>query len=182
MTLEQTYFLSQIAASICITISLIFVGLQVRQNRTLIQSQNDAMRIQNMRQRAAEQRAVLSMQATPETIERAVEKAYRPGEQLSGRERNGMEAYLVAFILLAECDYKLHRDGLLGSEDWLPSRAQLKLLLLAPFAREWFEKVGHVGVSEGFRNEVEAVCREAQEGVNPYMAMSTTDRTVIADA
>lgn len=96
--------------------TLVYLSLQIRSQNDALQTQNNAMKIQNMRSRAAEQRNLLAMAATPETTERAIEKAYSSIEQFSPTERNALEAYLLSFLLSAECDYRLYRDGLITQE------------------------------------------------------------------
>ena len=121
-----------------------------------------------MRTRASEQRSIVAMQATAETTENAIAKAYVTGDELSITEQLGLEAFFMSFILLAECDFRLYRDGLISSDDWIPTRSQLKLVLYSTHAQSWWNLTTNQLVSEGFRAEVNALIAEIDGQPNPY--------------
>ena len=167
MNLETAGAVSEIIGAIGVLATLIYLAIQIR-------SQNAAMHIQNMRSRASEQRSVTAMQTTPETLERALVKTYSSSEELSVAEYYALEAYLLSFVLLAECDFRLYKDELITADDWLPTRRQIKLYFASPLSRTWWRKVLHDAVTEAFQQEVETVFNEMQGEENPYTLEAMT--------
>jgi hypothetical protein len=123
------------------------------------------------------------MQSTPETTENAIAKAYSTGEDLNVIEQLALEAYLLSFVLLAECDFRLYRDGLISFDDWAPTRFQIKLYFVAPDAQTWWRKIVNQQVSAEFRAEVDAVLVEMDGKPNPYdqSVMMASNESLEAD-
>ncbi|MGR8949741.1 MAG: hypothetical protein ACU84Q_16995 [Gammaproteobacteria bacterium] len=143
-----------------VIITLAYLAIQLR-------SHNQALRIQNMQERASASSKVFALQATAETMESAIAKAWATGEELSVTEHHAIESYISMFLLSAECDLRVFQEGLMPIEDWTPIRNQIKLLFYATPAKTWWTDITRQIVTKSFALEVDSVITEIDAQPNP---------------
>jgi hypothetical protein len=147
MNWEAIGAISEVIGAIGVLITLTYLAIQIR-------SQNQSMRIQNMRSRASESGSVFALQATPETMESAIVKAYATGEELNVAEQHAVESYVSIFLLSAECDYRIYKEGLMPLEDWAPIRNQIKLVFSANAPKAWWNNITKKSSLRHFRQKL----------------------------
>jgi len=130
MSLEEFYYVSQIAASVAVLASLIYLALQTRQTARNQQAQMHATRLQYVRDD-------VTRLADP-----AFSGTFRMG--LAGdpdlKAEEGWQFVMTAYGLLLSFQEQFHEfhEGMLNKRRWEPSRSTLKRQLSSPGFRAVF--------------------------------------------
>ncbi len=130
MSLEEFYYVSQIAASVAVLASLIYLALQTRQTARNQQAQMHATRLHYVRDD-------VTRLADPTFY-----KTYRSG--LAGdpylKAEEGWQFVMTAYGLLLSFQEQFHEfhEGMLNKRRWEPSRSTLRRQLSSPGFRAVF--------------------------------------------
>ena len=145
----------QVAASIGVVLSLIFVGLEIQQSRRIAIAD------------VFQQRAALAIQVQQGAYS---EEMYSVaiGKLLSGESLSEPEIGLLKFVQNPwfqywENNFFQYQIGLLPEETWQSSRNTMKSRLSRPIYREWWE-VERTHWSEDFAREVDRIILEIESG------------------
>ena len=143
----------QLAASVGVILSLIFVGLEIQQSRQIaiadIYQQRAAMVIQ-----------VQQGQYSGEDYNAAVSKFYR-GEELAANERGLLRFAQNPWFSYWENNHFQYQIGLLSEEQWLSSRNSMLDRFKEPLYQEWWESQRQEW-RKSFADEVDNVLAEAR--------------------
>ena len=146
MTLEEFYYVSQIVAVFAILASLIFVGVQVRQNSEQIKANTRSIKA-SAGFDATHSWATFNEQLwkEPDWIIQLVQRTYDPGntwDDFSDIEQMRISLALRALFQKLEGLYYLNRYGSLDEGIWVARRQWAAGAIKAPVLRQWwaFEK------------------------------------------
>jgi hypothetical protein len=106
MTLEDFYFLTQIIAAFAVIGSLLYVGIQLRQNTMALQAA--------ARTAAFDGDAALTLM----TVENPNIITLLSKVDMNDNEKNQLYMFLVAFLRLRERDWFQYRAGALDEKTW----------------------------------------------------------------
>jgi len=161
MTLEDIYYISQIAAVIAIFASLIFVGIQVRQNSEQIKANTRSIKA-SAGFEATHSWATLNEQlfGMSDEFMLLVLKVYDPAkswDDFSDADRTRATMVQRALFQKLEGMYFLYRYGNLDKAIWESRRDWAAGAIKSPFFRQWweFEKTQSIWSPE-FVNVIEA--------------------------
>lgn len=130
MTLEEFYYVSQIAASVAVLASLIYLALQTRQTARNQQAQMHATRLQYVRDDVAR------------LADPAFSNVFRLGLTADPnlKAEEGWQFVMTAYGLLLSFQEQFHEfhEGMLNKRRWEPSRSTLKRQLSSPGFRAVF--------------------------------------------
>jgi hypothetical protein len=130
MSLEEFYYVSQIAASAAVLASLIYLALQTRQTARNQQAQMHVMRLQYVRDDVTRLGAP------------AFSAVYRQG--LAGdpelKAEEGWQFVMTAYGLLLSFQEQFHEfhEGMLNKRRWEPTRSTIKRVMSSPGFRAVF--------------------------------------------
>lgn len=155
MTLETIYFISQIVAAFGVMVSLVFVGLQVRQN-TLATKASAAFEATNSLARLNEQLwANYSDERMVEGL--ATFDPAKSWDDFSLGVQHRMIIFNRALFQKYEGAYYLHRYGGLDEDLWEAWRAWAASMINLPFHATWWEQEKQDGIfSKAFIEAIEA--------------------------
>jgi hypothetical protein len=127
MTLEDTYFISQIIAAVAIVASLVFVGLQLRQS--------DKTQRAAMHQARADRIINVFQQLAQPHMAAAFAKATSAPETLTAQDVTQLRSFVMALVLNIEDHLWQHRAGLLDAETVERSRHTGRIIMMDPAMR-----------------------------------------------
>ncbi|MEO1042469.1 MAG: hypothetical protein AAFX52_09265 [Pseudomonadota bacterium] len=158
MTLEEFYYLSQIGAGIGVIATLVFVGIQIRQNTQALRAANyakttDSFNAVNLAVASHEGLGTIMARGMPSDL-----SALTPVE----RVRFDFAA-LSAFRIFEVLHYQ-QKLGLSDKELWDAERATLLELVRAPGLRVWWQE-NRLSFTKEFRTLMNDVVEEAQKTV-----------------
>jgi hypothetical protein len=151
MSFEQISYLAQIVASIGVIVSLIFVGLQIKQNTRALQRTEHNSTMEQwtvIRQAIAQNRDVAELMTAGLRGERALDAA----DQLR-LEQMLQENAWAAFHIWDRTQRGIFPKGTFEAT----AGALLGTLLRTPGGESWWSKAKHVGFHPGFVLDVDAV-------------------------
>lgn len=151
MSFEQISYLAQIVASIGVVISLIFVGLQIRQNTRALQRDEHNSTMEQwtvIRQAIAQNREIAELMTAGLHGERALDAA----DQLR-LEQMLQENAWAAFHIWDRTQRGIFPKGTFEAT----AGALLRTLLRTPGGESWWRKAKHIGFHPGFVSDVDAV-------------------------
>lgn len=156
MTLETIYYISEIATALAVLASLVFIGIQIRQNTEQTKDTNRLARAQ-MHQQIADgftDAMSLSMQLEDDVVEKLF---------LKGNADLATEAELQRFSIMMlglwkhlENSFYQHKEGFVADAYWESTKNYVRLLLSRPGSRKWWEKRKSVFAIE-FTNFVDSL-------------------------
>lgn len=114
MTLEDFYFLSQIIAALALVISLIFVGIQIRQNTQAVRA-DSAFEVNRM---WGERNLTTSQDPEAAAF---LTKMFDPSntpDDFTEAELNRARVMYIAYWQLWLAQFRLYQEGSLLKEDW----------------------------------------------------------------
>ena len=155
MSFEQISYLAQIVASIGVVVSLIFVGLQVRQNTGALQrnEHNSTMAQWTViRQAVAGNRDIAELMTSGLSGERALDAA----DQLR-LEQMLQEYAWASFHIWDRTQRGVFPKGTFEAT----AGAFLATLLRTPGGESWWRKAKHIGFHPGYVLDVDAVLAKA---------------------
>jgi hypothetical protein len=151
MSFEQISYLAQIVASIGVVVSLIFVGLQIRQNTGALQrnEHNSTMAQWTViRMAIAKHRDIAELMTTGLHGERALDAA----DQLR-LEQMLQENAWASFHIWERTQRGIFPKGTFEAT----AGALLGTLLRTPGGESWWRRAKHIGFAPGFVLDVDAV-------------------------
>ena len=154
MSFEQISYLAQIVASVGVVVSLIFVGLQIRQNTGALQrnEHNSTMAQWTViRMAIAKHRDIAQLMTAGLHGERALDAA----DQLR-LEQMLQENAWASFHIWERTQRGIFPKGTFE----LSCGALLGTLLRTPGGESWWRKAKHIGFPPGFVSDVDAVLAE----------------------
>ncbi len=140
MTLETVYYLSQIIAVAAVLASLIFVGIQIRQNTEQAKDANRLARAQ-MHQQIADgftQSMLLIIQMEDTTIENLFLTANTDGA--SSAELQKFSAVMLGLFKHLENVFYQNKQGFVADEYWQSTCNYISLLIGREGSRQWWAK------------------------------------------
>ena len=154
MSFEQISYLAQIVASIGVILSLIFVGLQIKQNTRALQRAEHNSTMEQwtvIRQAIAQNRDIAELMTAGLSGERALDAA----DQLRLDQMLQENAW-AAFHIWDRTQRGIFPKGTFGAT----AGALLATLLKTPGGESWWRKAKQIGFHPGFVSDVDAVLAE----------------------
>src|SRR5689334_15508985 len=151
MSFEQISYLAQIVASVGVIISLIFVGLQIRQNTRALEREEHNSTMEQwtvIRQAIAQNRDVAELMTTGLSGERALDAA----DQLR-LEQMLQENAWAAFHIWDRTQRGIFPKGTFQ----VTAGELLKILLKTPGGARWWQSAKGIGFHPGFVADVDAL-------------------------
>ena len=151
MSFEQISYLAQIVASVGVVVSLIFVGLQIRQNTSALQRNEHNSTMEQwtvLRQAIAQNRDIAELMTSGVSGERALDEA----DQLR-LEQMLQEYAWASFHIWDRTQRGVFPKGTFEAT----AGAFLTTLLRTPGGESWWRKAKHVGFPSAFVLDVDAV-------------------------
>ncbi|MEM8636759.1 MAG: hypothetical protein AAGF33_17470 [Pseudomonadota bacterium] len=139
MTLEALYYISQIVAVAAVLASLIFVGIQIRQNTEQAKDANRLAQAQ-MHQQIADgftQAMLVSLQMEDETIENLFFTANTDGA--SRAEMQKFSAVMMGLWKHLENVFYQYKQDFVADEYWQSTCNYMSLLIGRDGSRQWWE-------------------------------------------
>lgn len=160
MTLETLYYLSQIVAVIAIFASLIFVGLQVRQNTKALKATSHHAITDSFN-------AINNMIANDPAVARRWQLGLAGAEELNEYERASVAFTMLGYMRIFETLYYQYNNGTLDKKLF---DAELKTLKWTftdnPGVLAWWAN-NPISLSDDFRAFIDGLIRDAQKQTNP---------------
>jgi len=179
MTLETLYYISQIIAVLAVLASLIFVGIQIRQNTAQAENANKLARAQMHHQIADgfTQAMLLTLQAEDETVEKLFMK-WKP-DAASMAEMQKFSALMLGLCKHLENVFYQHKQGFIADAYWQSTCNYMALLLGREGSKQWWTERKAVFAPEftDFVDALEAphVFKELDEAGNPLPPQADTE-------
>ena len=151
MSIEQISYLAQIVASVGVIVSLVFVGLQIRQNTGALQRNEHNSTMEQwtvLRQAIAQNREVAELMTSGLSGERALDAA----DQLR-LEQMLQEYAWASFHVWERTQRGIFPKGTFEAT----SGAFLSTLLKTPGGNSWWAKAKHLGLPRGFVSDVDVM-------------------------
>jgi len=149
MPLDQLANIAEISAAALLIVSLIYVGLQVRQNTVTVKSQTIGS-AQQMGQ--TELLWFGSKEIAP-----LFQKSINAPETLTEDDIHQLNAWNILFLLGRSHDYQLYKLGTLSEERWKINIPAVKLSLSSKWHRNWLKTGGRFVFEDEFIDWVESV-------------------------
>ncbi len=152
VSLEKTYYITQIVAVIALIVSLLYVGLQVQQN-------THEMQLGTMRTAASQWIQVQSLIVQSSEFSDLKLRAETDFTNLNQSERARIMAYISSWTIMNEADWVAAEQGvflniLAGMRD------DLKLRLRLPVYREYFKEYGSRHHTPGYFDFINSLIQE----------------------
>ena len=157
MSFEQISYLAQIIASVGVVVSLIFVGLQIRQNTGALQRNEHNSTMEQwtvLRQAIAQNRDIAELMTAGLQGERALDAA----DQLRLEQMLAENAW-ASFHIWERTQRGIFPKGTFEAT----AGALLSTLLRTPGGESWWRKAKHIGFHPGFVLDVDAVLAKKVE-------------------
>ena len=133
MTLEQLAQVGEFIGGIAVILSLIFVGLQIRQNTKSVRAQSELV----LSQRFGDFHGRVNEH--PE-LSALYDKGISSPDALTSDEVRRFRWFMAEVFLIYEGAYHLHRHGELSRESIKTRIQSVKALLENPVLKEWWEE------------------------------------------
>ncbi len=130
MTLEQIYFLSQIASTIVLVLSVIYLGKQTRQN--------GKNQVAQMHQSRNEQFLDHMLMLTDPEFAKLARAGFAGSTELTDDQVYRFYFFVVTLIRFLEEMYRQWQDGMIATERWNTTQRTLDGLLRAPGFRSTY--------------------------------------------
>jgi hypothetical protein len=161
MTLEAIYYFSQIVAVVGIFASLIFVGLQVRQNTKAIRATSHHAVTDSFN-------AINNMMANDPAFARRWRLGMAGAEELSDDERTSFSFMSLAYMRIFETLYYQYNNGTLDKKLFDAELQTLKWSFTKqhPGFLAWWA-TNPISLSAEFRDFINGLIRDAQKEPDP---------------
>lgn len=149
MSLDQLSNIAEISAAVLVIVSLIYVGLQVRQNTVAIRSQavGSAMQLA--------QTELLWL--GDKEFARLFQKSINAPETLTEDDIHQLNAWNLIILIGRANDYEQHKLGTLTQERWKVNEGAVKYCLSSKWHRNWVKTAGRLFFDDEFIDWVESV-------------------------
>ena len=155
MNWEAIAAIGEILGAVFVFLSLVYLGLQIRQSSKNILSQSinsQANQIQNL----------AALQANPEMM-KAMKKIYVDGDSKPDFESAALlEAYYISGLAIAQSQYRHHIQGL--DSDWETSRRMVLSYFGPDFVKNWWHKQARTVFDDAFVAEVNHIIEQEHQG------------------
>ena len=152
MSFEQLSYLAQIVASIGVVVSLVFVGLQIRQNTGALQHNSTTEQWTVIRQAIAQNREIAELMTSGLKEERVLDAADRLRLEMLLNESGW-----ASFHIWERTNRKIFPKGTFE----LSCGAHLCGLLTTPFGAAWWRTARQTIFPPGFVSDVDALLAKA---------------------
>jgi hypothetical protein len=159
MTLEGIYYISQIVAVIAIFASLIFVGLQVRQNTKALKATSHHAITDSFN-------AINNLVLSDPKVARIMRLTLAGSEEMDEDERVSANYMLLANMRIFETLYYQFKNGTLDKKLFDAELKTLKWVVTLPGFLAWWP-VNPISLSDEFRAFIDGLIRDAQDKVQP---------------
>ena len=160
MTLETLYYLSQIVAVVGIFASLIFVGLQVRQNTKAIRATSHHAITDSFN-------AINNLILSDPKVARIMRLTMAGSEEMDEDERVSANYMLLANMRIFETLYYQYKNGTLDKKLFDAELKTLKWVVTLPGFLAWWP-VNPISLSDEFRAFIDGLIRDAQKDTDTH--------------
>ncbi|MGR8949568.1 MAG: hypothetical protein ACU84Q_16105 [Gammaproteobacteria bacterium] len=174
MTLSDLGNLGEFLASLGVLVSLIYVGIQIRQNTT------EAQRT-NARATSVHHSAALHALSKDNEIADIFVGGIKDIGSLTDAERYRFDVSLAVWLQAIEKAFLDHRAKRYTDDELQGYRIAVPNALNTPGGNVWWRE-RQLWFSSAFREEVEALLRNPPEGGNPYVPQSPSNKALNSDA
>jgi hypothetical protein len=155
MTLEAVYYISQIVAVVGIFASLIFVGLQIRQNTKAIKATSHHAVTDSFN-------AINTLILSDPKVARTWRLALAGSEALDEDERTSADFMLLANMRIFETIYYQYKNGTLDKNLFDAELKTLKWSVTYPGVQAWWA-ANPISFSAEYRAFIDGLIREGQK-------------------
>jgi hypothetical protein len=155
VTLEEIYYISQIVAVIAIFASLIFVGLQVRQNTKALKATSHHAVTDSFN-------AINNMIANDPKVARRWRLALAGAEGLDEDERASGHMMMLAYMRIFETLYYQYNNGTLDKKLFDAELKTLTWSVTHPGIQAWWA-ANPISLSAEYRAFIDGLIRDAQQ-------------------
>jgi hypothetical protein len=159
MTLEGIYYISQIVAVVGIFASLIFVGLQIRQNTKAIKATSHHAVTDSFN-------AINTLVLSDPKVARIWRLAMAGSEELNEDERISADFMLLANMRIFETLYYQYKNGTLDKKLFDAELKTLKWAVTMPGVQAWWA-VNPISLSAEYRAFIDGLIRDQQRESEP---------------
>ena len=154
MTLEVIYYVSQIVAVVGIFASLIFVGLQIRQNTKAIKATSHHAITDSFN-------AINNLILSDPKVARIMRLTLAGSEEFNEDERISSNYMLLANMRIFETLYYQYKNGTLDKKLFDAELKTLKWVVTLPGWLAWW-RVNPISLSDEYRAFIDGLIRDAQ--------------------
>ena len=147
MTLEQAYFIAEIIAAIAVVLSLIYLGLQIRNSR--IQSQNDSIDL--ITKQRGDHIRLLAGNSEMACI---LAKGFAAKRRLHPNEHFRFDSYIYYVFVNYELAFRKWKRNEIDNELWSAIDQGMHWWLTGPGVRKWWKNLLIGGYTKEFRKYV----------------------------
>ncbi|MDZ4740602.1 MAG: hypothetical protein SGJ03_11955 [Alphaproteobacteria bacterium] len=155
MTLGTAYYISQILAVAAIFGSLVFVGLQIRQNTRAVKATSHHAITDSFN-------AINNLILSDPKVARILRLAMSGSKELDEDERMSADYMLLANFRIFETLYYQYKNGTLDKQLFDAELKTLKWAVTFPGFQSWWA-ANPISLSNEFRAFIDGLIREAQE-------------------
>ena len=153
VSLEKTYYITQIVAVIALIVSLLYVGRQIQQN-------TQEMQLGTHRGAVSQWIQVQSLVVQSAEFSDLIQRAETDFTSLKPSERARMMAYISNWAVVAEVDWIAAKQGVY-LDALAPLAAHWQFLLRLPVYRAYFKEDGSRSHTRDFLNFIDSLIPEA---------------------
>ena len=162
MTLEQVYFIAEIIAAVAVVLSLLYLGLQIKNSR--IQSQNDSIDLIT-RQRGDH----IKLLAGDGELSRILAKGFAAKRKLHPNERLRFSSYIYYVFVNYELAFRKWKSKEIAETLWIAIDQGMHWWLTSPGVRKWWKNLMIGGYTEEFKRYInEMIERIEEEDLSSY--------------
>jgi hypothetical protein len=154
MTLEGIYYVSQIVAVIAIFASLVFVGVQLRQNTKALKASSHHAITDSFN-------AINNLVLSDPKVARIMRLTLAGSEEMDEDERVSANYMLLANMRIFETLYYQYKNGTLDKKLFDAELKTLKWVVTLPGFLAWWP-VNPIALSDEFRAFIDGLIRDAQ--------------------
>jgi len=152
LTLEQIYFIGQTISALAVVLSLIYVGLQVKQNTTATQTASAQAYV------SAHTDTIGLINSSP-NLAKCLHQGAGGLESLDGANLIEFMAFHDSVFIFFQSSYLQWQHGILEKSLWFTNKQAFVGLLKQKGQREWWELRRH-WFDDDFQNYVDTVISE----------------------
>ena len=153
METTSTFFIAEIIAAIAVVITLIHLGIQLRQSR--LQSVRDS--VDAITRERAE---FIRLLATDADLSRIVPKGLAADTRLPAGEYFRFTSYLYYLFIQLEMGFRKWKSGEIDEDLWAGWHEAVHWWLRCPGTRSWWRNNAAGGFTRKFQNYVNAIIEE----------------------
>lgn len=148
MTLEQAYFIAEIIAALAVILSLLYLGLQIRNSR--IQTQNDSIDL--ITKQRGDHIKILAIESELSII---IAKGLAAKRKLHPNERFRFDGYIYYVFVNYELAFRKWKRNEIDMSLWTPIDQGMHWWLTNPGVRKWWKNLLIGGYTQEFKEYVD---------------------------